>query len=111
MFEAILVAIILGLLGWITQLIKRIVRDHDLSHDMLKEANLFQIKATLLFMHRHGLENGRKITVAELGIFNDLFMVYTKLGGNGFISTLKVKLNKMEIVDEAYFQDARERRK
>lgn len=111
MIEPIVVAIILGVLGWITRLTKKSMNSHNKAHDLLQEANLFQIKATLLFLYRHGLENGRKITVAELNIFNDLFVVYTKLGGNGFINTLQVKLNKMEIVDEEYFQNEVERRR
>ena len=94
---AIIPSIILGVLAWVIRAVSKAFKKHDESHALLKDANLYQIKATLLFMYRHAKTEGNKITAHELDVFNDLFTMYTTLGGNGFMMTIRDKINQMEV--------------
>lgn len=58
------------------------------------------LKSALCSMYKEAKAK-RYITIDELGIFNDMYEQYHKLGGNGTITALKEKLNNgMDIKDE-----------
>ena len=58
------------------------------------------LKSALCSMYKEEKEK-RYITIDELGIFNDMYDQYHKLGGNGTITALKEKLNNsIDIKDE-----------
>ena len=97
MVEVILTTSILALLSWTVRATLKGVDEHKKAHELLKDANLYQIKATLLFMYRRAVEND-KISEQELDVFNELHGVYTELGGNGFIEVIAEKMEKIELV-------------
>src|SRR6056297_1359509 len=97
---AVMTTVIVGSIGWLTNIVIKNFKEHDFSHNLLQEANLNQIKVSLIFMYRNARDNENKITSHELEAFNDLFTVYKKLGGNGFIETIKNKMQKLDIVDD-----------
>ena len=58
------------------------------------------LKSALCNMYKEAKAK-RYITIDELGIFNDMYEQYHRLGGNGTITALKEKLNNgMDIKDE-----------
>ena len=97
MLHTIAATIIIAVLSLIARVTMKGFKTHEESHDLLKDANLYQIKATILFMYRHTRENNNQISSKELDVFNDLYTVYKKLGGNGFIENIKNKVNCCEI--------------
>lgn len=106
MFDAsitnpIITTVILAILGWLGGLSIKGIKKHDVSHQLLKEANLYQIKARLRSIYRVAKEHGKKIDEQDYEIFNDLYTVYKKLGGNSFMDGIKLKIDKFEItIDE-----------
>lgn len=97
---AIIAPIIVALILWGVKELNKIFEKHSSEHELLQEANLSQIKAQLLFMYRHAVDNGSRISTHEMEVFNDLYEVYIKLGGNGFIEVIKRRMNELEIVDD-----------
>ena len=58
------------------------------------------LKSALCSMYKEAKAKGY-IAIDELGIFNDMYEQYHRLGGNGTITALKEKLNNgMDIKDE-----------
>lgn len=100
MYVEVLAPILVAVIIWATRVATKTFEQHSTEHLVLQEAHLFQIKATLLFMYRHAKDRGNKITTQEMDVFNDLYSVYTKLGGNGFIDTIRQKMNELEIIDD-----------
>lgn len=100
MNTAIIAPIIVAAIIWISQKITKEFIKHSSEHQLLQEAHLAQIKAQLLFMYRHAKDNDNKITTQEMDVFDSLHMSYSKLGGNGFIDTIRDKMNQLEIVDD-----------
>ena len=98
--QAVVITGICGTLGWFIQFIMKGFKVHENSHELLKDANLYQIKATLLFMYRHAKDNNDIVTIQELEVFNNLYEVYKALGGNGFIETINDKMNSYECIDD-----------
>lgn len=96
---SISIPVIAGLLGWFGNKALAATQRHEESHAILKEANLFQIKAILIYMYRKTRDSGGEVTTQELDVFNDLYGVYQKLGGNSFIDTIFEHMNQMKVVD------------
>ncbi len=99
LLQTIITTGVLAALGFLVRIVNTGIKNHDLSHELLKDANLYQIKSTLLFMYHNARDRGT-ITAHELSVFNDLYSVYKRLGGNGFIETLNRKVQLLEITHE-----------
>lgn len=94
----IVVSIILAVIGWFYRKVTKGFKVHEESHELLKTANLYQIKAQLLIMYRHAAEQG-KVSSHELEVFNDLFEIYTRLGGNSFMHNMTDRMNNFEVFE------------
>ena len=93
-------AICTAIIACLSRLTIKKYKSHSSDHQLLKEANLHQIKAQLLFMYRHSLENGSVTTIEELQVFEDMYGTYKKLGGNGFMYDITNKMRAMKIVTD-----------